>query len=72
MDASALAFPAKSLARLLVKQADFMKKYKEAAKHGAIEAVAHEGQNLVVIRDAEILADMQRIAPDLQGVEWSE
>lgn len=72
MDSPALAFPARSLARLLVTQAAFMKKYKEAARTGTVDAVVHEGRNLVVIRDADLLEDVSRLAPDLQGVEWSD
>jgi len=72
MDTPAFAFPAKALAELLTRQAALMKLYKEAARRGAIKAVVHGGANLVLIGDAGVLAEVRRLAPDLEGMAWED
>ena len=57
------AFEARALASLLAKDRVFMETYKKAARDDRIKAVTFAGRNYVVVRDADILVEILRLAP---------
>ncbi len=66
------AFPAKDIARAIVKNRELMDWYKEAGRANRVHALSCGGRNWVILEDAELLEELRRVAKGLREYQYDE